>query len=109
MGSVGVRRLASLHSFLGAMAGLVWCSRFSSNMAVVRAMLVLLSFCCRRRHGRYGPEGQLLWHVQGWLCRLRCTLRFVRFPGSQAHDDRHHGRYSPDGQLQWHVEGWYCW
>ena len=66
MASVGVRGLASLHPFLGAMAGLVWCLRFSSNMAVVRAMLVLLSFCCRRRLGRYGPEGPLQLYVQGW-------------------------------------------
>ena len=31
--------------------------------------------------------------VQCWLCRLRCTSRCVRFPGSEAHDARRHGRY----------------
>ena len=37
--------------------------------------------------------------VQCWLCRLRCTSRCVRFPGSHAHDARHHGRFGPDEQL----------
>ena len=37
--------------------------------------------------------------VQCWLCRLRCTSRCVRFPGSQVHDARHHGRFGPDEQL----------
>ena len=46
-------------------------------------------------HGRYGPEGQLQWHVQGWYCWWQCTSRCVLFPGSQAHDARHHGRYGP--------------
>ena len=44
--------------------------------------------------------------VQCWLCRLRCTSRCVRLPGSQAHDARRHGRYGPDGQLQCLVQGW---
>ena len=68
MGSVGVRGLASPHPILFAMAGPVWCPRLSSNMAVVRAMLVWLSSCCRRRLGRYGSEGQFCYAL--WLVLL---------------------------------------
>ena len=31
-----------------------------------------------RHYGRYFPEGQLLWHVQDWLCWLCCNSRCLR-------------------------------
>ena len=85
MGSVGVRGLASPHPILGAMAGPV-CPRLSSNMEVVRAMLFLLSFCCRRRLGRYGSEGQFCCYALCLVCLWRCTSRCVPLGCWQVHD-----------------------
>ena len=78
-----------------------WLRCASSVFLLVVAGQVLL--------GRYGPEGQLQWRVEGWYCWLQYTSRCFLFPFSQAHDARHHGLYGPKGQWQCLFLYWFCW
>ena len=62
-----------------------WFSRFRA-FAVSLPVFWQAQAC--RLHGRYGPEGQLHWLLQGWYFWLQCTSRCVLFAGLQAHGAR---------------------